>query len=147
MQAHQSQVRPYAKEVADTITTMGKFTLGASDPTKAVDIELPIGDDFKPKMAQYLENYYMDGLTPVTPENTRLAMEYGRAEYIRENLPAMLEKVYDILDSKITERMVAKYENRSGGKPLSENPVVGVNEAAETAQWMANKVNRVPVNN
>lgn len=143
LQAHQAQVRPYAKDVADTITTMGKFTLGASDPAKAVEIELPVAEDFKPKMAQYLENYYMDGLTPVTPENTRLAMDYGRAEYIRENLPAMLEKVYEILDNKITERMVAKYENRSGVKSPADNPIIPANEAAETANWMANRVNRV----
>lgn len=142
---HQATLKPYVKEVVGSIPNMGSFTLTGKLPGEELPVELKLSDDFKPKMEQYLENYFMDGMTKVTPENTREALNYARAEYIRENLPAILQQVKDETESKVTERLVAKYENRSGLKPNEENPITSEGSPNETALYMQNKVNRVGV--
>ncbi|HEY4196878.1 MAG TPA: hypothetical protein VGM63_15150 [Mucilaginibacter sp.] len=140
--AHQATVKPYVADVIKSIPNMGVFTL-AGEGDSAVSMELEMDDNARTKLAGYVENYFMDGLTPVTPENTREALHYARAEYVRENLPEILKAAYDRAESIVTERLTNKYENRSGLKPQQDNPVLGgPNADAETATWMANRVNK-----
>lgn len=143
LQNHIAQVKPYVKEVAASINSLGSFTLKGKTDADAINLDLKLPETFRPKLEEHLQNYFADGLTPVTPENTREAINYAHAEYIRENLPAILQSVKDDLENTITERIVNKYENRSGLKNPGDNPVIQTNADAEAATWFQNKVNRV----
>lgn len=143
LQNHIAQVKPYVKEVAASINSLGSFALKGKTEADNITLDLKLPETFRPKLEEHLQNYFADGLTPVTPENTRDAINYAHAEYIRENLPAILQSVKDDLENTITERLVNKYENRSGLKNPGDNPIIQTNADAETATWMQNKVNRV----
>lgn len=142
--AHQAKVKPYVSEVMKAVPNLGAFDLSAGkDPGDVVKYEIPIDDNIRQELGQYVENYYIDGLTEVTPENTRLAMNYARAEYFRTHAAEVLQSAFMHGVSVTTEKLVNKYENRSGLKQPGEKPLVGgENAAAETAQFMSNVANR-----
>lgn len=141
--AHQAQIKPYVKDVVTTIPNLGVFNLSGKDGAEAVNFELPFDESTRAQIQTGVENFFMDGLVPVTPENTRLALQYARAEYFREHAGEMLAAAYAKGVNLTTEALTNKYENRSGLRPQQDSPIVQGNAAAETAAWMANKVNRV----
>jgi len=144
LMAHQGKVKPYVKDVMASIPNLGTFALKGKDDAPGIDYELPIDDTIKGKLGQYVENYFIDGLTPVTPENTLLALNYARAEYFRENQHEILQQTWDKAVSMTEERMISKYENRSGLKPQQDNPIQqSQSDDAKTAKFFADKVNRV----
>lgn len=144
LQVHQSKVVPYVKEVMASVPNLGVYYLsGKEGDTDAVTIEIPLDDATRAQLGQYVQNYLMDGLTDVTPETTREAMHYARAEYFRTNADRLFRDMYARGVSDTTEKLVNKYENRSGLREQGENPIIPNGSGDETATWMANRVNRV----
>lgn len=146
--AHQNKVKPYVKDVMTSIPNLGTFNLAYGKEGEAnhiaVAYEVPIDEAIRTKLGQYVENYFIDALTPVTPENTLLALNYARAEYFREHSGELLQNAFEKGVSLTTEKLVNKYENRSGLKPDTDNPILpGKSDAAATAKFFSDKVNRV----
>lgn len=135
---HQANVKPYVADVVKAIPHMGEYVLSPKTETSdEVKFTVPIDDAVRAQISQHLENYFMDGQTEVTPATTREALEYSRAEYFKNNA----EKIFQAIDAaavaRTEERMIAKYENRSGLKPQGDNPVQGdANDATKTATFM-----------
>lgn len=142
--AHQAQVKPYVKDVVAAIPNLGEFVVaGKAGDADAVKYTIPVDAAIQAQLGQYVENYYMDGLTPVTPENTRLALNYARAEYFRENAEKELRTAYEKGFGAATEKLTNQYENRSGIKPPVDNPIVqGQSQEAATANFMTRVANR-----
>lgn len=140
--AHQAVVKPYVADVIKSISNMGVFNLSGKEGDEAVNFELGIDDATRAKLGGYVENFFMDGLTPVTPESTREALHYARAEFVRENLGDILKSAFEKGDSIATKRMTDKYENRTGLQTPGDNTVLQTSESAETAAWMQKKVNK-----
>lgn len=142
--AHQGKVTPYVKDVMASIPNLGTFELKGKDGVGDISYEIPKDEVSDREFSESLRAYYMDGLTPVTPETTLLALGYARAEYFRVHQPEILQAVYDKAVSLTEERMINKYENRSGLKPQKDNPIQpGQSDAAATAKFFSDKVNRV----
>lgn len=144
IQAHESAVKPYVRDVMSALPHLGVFSLApAKDGAKEVSYTMPIDDNIKAELGNYVQNYFMDGLVPVTPETTMEAMAYARAEYFRTNAEKVFQDVFHQGYSKATEVLTNKYENRSGLKPQKDNPVLqGTNDAAATANFAAKVANR-----
>jgi len=145
VQQHSAQIKPYVKDLVTGLPHLGNFSLIDADAAKGIDglsYEVPINDAAKQEIGQYVENYFMDGLTPVTHENTYTALAYARAEYFRLHAGDIFKSVADFLIPKIQEDVESRYENRSGLKPTPENPNPGQNPGAATAEMMNNIANR-----
>lgn len=135
--AHQAVVKPYVQEVVQSIPHLGLFNLSGKDGAETVPYEMPLDDDGRKFLGQMVENYFMDGLTPVTEESTREALNYARAEYWRTNAERVMQSVFDRAVSLTTEKLVNKYENRSGLQNPQENPIVqGGNDAVKLGQFV-----------
>lgn len=145
IQEFQGKLKPYVKEVMQSIPNLGSFYLsGKEGEADAVQYEIPIDDALRGQLGQYVENYFMDGLTEVNPENTRLAIHYARAEYIREHLAEIVKNAFDHGISVATEKLTNKYENRSGLKPPGDNPLINSGDQVDsTLDYMTKRVNRV----
>lgn len=138
--AHQAVVKPYVTEVVNSIPHLGLFNLSGKEGAEAVAYEMPLETETKAFLGQMVENYFMDGLTPVTEESTREALNFARAEYFRVNAEKILQMAFERGVSLTTEKLVAKYENRSGLKQQGDNPIIeGGNEAQTMGQFM-NKI-------
>lgn len=144
LSAHQSQVKPYARDIVAAIPHMGDFTMVAGkDGQDAVKYQIPMTDASRATLTQYVENYFMDGTTPINEQTTREALSYAWAEHFRTNAQQILSDVYTDAVTKTTERLVAKYENRSGVDGGQDRPFVGAgNDAKSMAQFMSGVANR-----
>lgn len=142
--AHQSQVKPYARDVVAAIPHMGDFTMVAGkDGQEAVKYQIPMDDTTRTTLAQHVENYFLDGTTPINEQTTREALSYAWAEHFRVNAQKILSDVYNDAVTKTTEKLVAKYENRSGVDGGQDRPLVGAgNDAKSMAQFMTGVANR-----
>lgn len=142
---HTAQVKPYVKTLVTDLPHLGSFTLVEKDDAKgieAVGYEIPITEAYRAQLNQHIENYFMDGLTPITRENTITAMAYARAELFREHAGEIFKEFYDNTVRQVEQRIINKYENRSGLKPPVDNPNPGANPAAEMAGFMQNVATR-----
>lgn len=149
-QAHAANVRPYVKDVVASLPNMGEFTLVPAKEAKdnqpaveAVKMTIPIDDAARGQFQQHLENYFLDGTTPITDQNVREALHYARAEYLRTNAETLFAKVYSDAVAKTTEALVNKYENRSSGDLADQNRTNGgENGAQKMGNFMSGVANR-----
>lgn len=145
IQEHTAQVKPYVKALVTDLPHLGTYTLVEKDDAKgieAVGYEIPITDSYRSELNQHIENFFMDGLTPMTRENTITAMAYARAELFREHAGEIFKEFYDSTVRQVEQRIINKYENRSGLKPPVDNPNPGANPAADMAGFMQNVATR-----
>lgn len=142
---HTAQVKPYVKSLVTDLPHLGTFTLVEKDDAKGIDgidYQVPITDAYRGELNQHIENFFLDGLTPITRENTITAMAYARAELFREHAGEIFKEFYDTMVPQVEQRIINKYENRSGLKPPVDNPKPGANPAAEMAGFMQNVATR-----
>jgi len=139
IQQHTAQVKPYVKSLVTDLPHLGQFTLIEKDDAKGIDgvaYEVPMTEAYRTELNQYVENFFMDGLTPITKENTITALAYARAELFRNHAGEIFKEFYDTMVPQVEQRIINKYENRSGLKPAVDNPNPGANPASEMAGFM-----------
>lgn len=139
LQEHSAKVKPYVKSLVTDLPHLGSFTLVEKDEAKGIDgisYEVPINDAYKNELNRYVENFFLDGITPITRENTITALAYARAELFRNHAGEIFKEFYDTMVPLVEQRIGNKFENRSGLKPPADNPNPGGNPAAEMAGFM-----------
>lgn len=145
LQEHSQQVKPYVNNLVKDLPHLGAFTLVDKDEAKGIDgiaYEVPITEAYKTELNGYVENFFLDGLTPITRENTITALAYARAELFRNHAGEIFKEFYDTIVPKVEERIGNKYENRSGLRPPVDNPNPGANPASEMAGFVNQIANR-----
>lgn len=145
LKEHADKVKPYVRSLVTDLPHLGAFTLVEKDEAKGIDgiaYEVPITDAYKNELNGYVENFFLDGITPITRENTITALAYARAELFRNHAGEIFKEFYDTIVPRVEERITGKFENRSGLRPPLDNPNPGANPAAEMAGFMTQVATR-----
>lgn len=141
---HEQQIKPYVKDLVTGLPNLGTYAVTtAKDGVDAISFEIPINDSAKAEIGKAVENFFMDGLTPVTKENTIMALSFARADYFQQHAGEIFASIGDKVESLVTERLSQKYERRTPLLPGQDNPINGgTSDAKAQADWMEKKVNK-----
>lgn len=129
VQTHTTAVKAAIPQLVGQFVGIGAKTLTTKVGDDVIEASLDINysDDFKAKIPAILEDYFMDGLTPITPENIEKAKQTIRAHYVLGHEDEIMGKWALEFGKKVKEHVDAIYENRSGIKPPEDNPDKPVN--------------------
>lgn len=119
---HESFVKGEVPKIASQITGMGEvsFKMKEGEPVK---MKFDYPDDFKALIAPKLQEYFMDGNTPINTQTVAEAYKTINAAYLDENFPSVSQRIFDTAYAKAWEDATNKYENRSG---LPQSPELQV---------------------
>jgi len=139
--AHIQVVKQTAPKIAETIQGLGEINLNGKEGEEAVKLNFDYNADFKALLPQKLESFFLDGQMEVTDENIALATGYIKADYLEKNFENIAQSIFKHADALATERVVNKYENRTGLPP--ETLPTNVNSTdKEYADFLNNMVKR-----
>lgn len=110
-----NQLKPIVTNIANEYNGLGTVNLNGKEGAEAVLFNVNVDPDFKAAAAERLQEYFVDGMTPVNAETVEDAKKYLNAHYLVENFqtkiaPALYNEGY----SRAMEEAVKKYENHSG---------------------------------
>lgn len=121
---HKNQVKQLTPKIAETIVGLGEKNLNGKEGDEAVKLNFDFNAEYKNSLNEKVESFFLDSQMEMTEENVDLAKKYIRADYLERNFDQIAQSIYKHAESITTERMVAKYENRTGLPPESTNVVV-----------------------
>lgn len=145
VQEHTKAITPLVNNLVNGLPHLGEFDILVEDAEKGTPgykYTIPITDEIKTEMNGYVKNFLMDGLMEPTQENYITALSYARAETFRTHASEIFKAFGAEVIAQTEQRMIDKYENRSGLRMQQDNPRPGGNPAAETAGFMADVANR-----
>lgn len=119
---HESFVKGEVPKIANQITGMGELSFKMKDG-EPIKMKFDYPDEFKSQIAPKLQEYFMDGNTPINTQTVAEAYKTINAAYLDENFPALSQRIFDTAYNKAWEDATNKYENRSG---LPQSPELQV---------------------
>lgn len=137
---HKLIVKQEAPKIASTINGLGNINLNGKEGDDAVTLDMPFAEDYKAKVQAMAENYFMDNNEPITQDGINNFQLYAKASYLAENFDRIAKSIYTHAESIVTERVVNKYENRSGLAPQVE-PQVEVNKQEQYQSFLERVAN------
>lgn len=126
-QQHETFVKSQVPKIAEKIQGMGEIAFKDDKGNELAKLKFDYPADYKSQIAPKLEQYFMDGQTPINNETVQEAYRTVNAAYLDEHFPALAQRVWDSAYAKGIEMATNKYENRSG-LPKGEEPVVNKDE-------------------
>ena len=135
---HNARLEPYLNDFVSALPHMGSIPVReAKDGQDGLSFDLPISDEARAEIKGYMQGYFLDGLTPITRENTIAAAQYAKAEYYRTHESEIFKAYTDFLIPKLTEEITARFERQTGIKMPNDNPAAGTQNASakEMAQF------------
>lgn len=121
-QQHENYVKGEVPKIAGAINGMGELAFSIKDK-EPVKMKFDYPEDFKSQIAPKLQEYFMDGQTPINNETVQQAFKVINATYLDENFPTLSQRIFDTAYAKAWEDATNKYENRSG---LPKSPEIQV---------------------
>lgn len=121
---HKTQVKQLAPKIAEKILGIGERNLNGKEGDEAVKLNFDYSPEFKAELPTKISSFFMDAQMEVNEENIALVEKYIRADYLEKNFDHLAQSIFKHAEALTTERMVNKYENRSGLPPESTNVVV-----------------------
>lgn len=137
-QSRRTQIKQNAPTIASQFTGLGELNLNGKEGEEALKLKFDYSEDFKSQLPQRIESFFTDGLMELTPENIKHAEHYAKADYLVKNIDSIVQDVFKHAVSITEERMVNKYENRSGLPP--ETPALTPENQAMQMGDFLNKV-------
>lgn len=122
--AHESAVKSVVPKIVEGLTGLGEKLLTGKEGEDAVKLKFDYSDEYKSGLNDRVENFFIESGLPVTEENIQLAQKYVQADYLVDNIDSILQAACKHQEAITTEKIVNKYENRSG---LTTDPVNEVN--------------------
>ena len=131
---HNARLEPYLNDFVSALPHMGSIPVReAKDGQDGLSFDLPISDDARSEIKGYMQGYFLDGLTPITRENTIAAAQYAKAEYYRTHEQEIFKAYTDFLIPKLTEEITARFERQTGIKMPKDNPAAGAQNTGAKA--------------
>jgi len=123
-EAHKQTVKQQIPKIAEALTGLGEINLNGKEGDEAVNLKFDFKDDFKAGLPKALESFFLDGQMEVNEDNIKLAQGYIAADYLQKNFGQISQAIFKHAEAITTEKMVNKYENRTGLPVETPNPVV-----------------------
>lgn len=139
--AHTQAVKQTAPKIAETIQGLGEINLNGKEGDEAVKLNFDYNAEFKANLPKSLESFFLDGQMEVNDENIALATKYIKADYLEKNFDNIAQSIFKHADALATERVVNKYENRTGLPPETLPTNVNASDK-EYADFLQNMVKR-----
>lgn len=133
---HEQQVKQTVPQIAQNIVGMGEIDLKPSKDGDAIKMKFDYPTDFKANIPLMLNDYFMDGLTPITNESVQEAYRHINASYLDQYFPVLAQKILEQGIALATEAVVNKYENKSGLPQSPEIQVHGNNDQQTIGDFM-----------
>lgn len=111
---HKQVVKQAIPKIAETISGLGEKNLNGKEGEEAVKLNFEYNADYKAELPQKLEAFFIDSQMPLNDENIALAQKYIRADYLEKNFDTISQQIFKHAEAITTEKVVNKYENRSG---------------------------------
>jgi len=121
---HKQTVKQQIPKIAETLTGLGEINLNGKEGDEAVNLKFDFKDDFKAGLPKALESFFLDGHMEINEDNIKLAQGYIAADYLQKNFSQISQAIFKHAEAITTEKMVNKYENRTGLPVETPNPVV-----------------------
>lgn len=128
---HENYVKQIVPSIAGQINGMGELSFKDDKGTEQGKLKFDYPPEFKARIPGILEEYFMDGQTPINNDTVQQAFKTANAAYLDENFPVLSKRIWDSAYAKGAEDMVNKYENKSGLPQSPEVQVIPNNSAAE----------------
>jgi len=121
---HKKSVKQIIPTISEKISGLGEKNLNGKEGDQAVKLNFDYNAEFKSQLPVKLESFFLDGRMEVNDENVALAEKYIRADYLEKNFDTIAQSIFKHAEALTEERMVNKYENRTGLPPESTNVIV-----------------------
>lgn len=121
---HKTTVKQQVPKIAETIMGLGEKVLNGKEGDEAVKLNFDYNAEYKAEIPAKVESFFLDAQMEVTPENIALVERYIKADYLERNFDQIAQSIFKHAEAITTEKMVNKYENRTGLPPESTNVVV-----------------------
>lgn len=123
-ETHKQTVKQVIPKIVESITGLGEKNLNGKEGEEAVKLKFDYNAYYKAQLPTKLESFFIDGQMEINEDNVALAQKYIRADYLEKNFDQISQSIFKHAEALTTERMVNKYENRSGLPAESTNVVV-----------------------
>ena len=134
-EAHKKAVVAALPKIAESIKGLGERNLNGKEGDEAVKLNFDYNAEFKAELPQKLASFFLDGKMEVSEENIEFAQKYLRADYLEKNFDQLSQSIFKHAEALTTERMVNKYENRTG-LPVESTNVVTDNTQKEKNDFL-----------
>lgn len=112
---YQETLKPIVSQIAQSYTGLGTFNLNGKEGAEAINFNIEVDAEYKAQVGAKLEDYFLDGTTPVNEKSVAEAKEYIDAVYLSQNFKTKIApSIYNEGYSRGIQEMVNKYENKSG---------------------------------
>lgn len=120
----EKNVKASVPAIVSKITGLGELNLNGKEGDEAIKLNFDLPDDFKALIPAKVESIFLTSKLEINDENIAFANKLIQAEYLQDNFETIAQSISKHVEALITEKMVNKYENRSGLPPESTNPIV-----------------------
>jgi hypothetical protein len=110
-------IKGQAPAIAEKFTGLGERVLNGKEGDEAIKLNFDYAPEYKAELPARIENFFKDANLEVNEDNIAQAERYVRADYLEKNIDTIMQDVFKHAVSLTEERMVQKYENRSGLPP------------------------------
>lgn len=124
VEEHKTQVKQQVPKIAEGIIGLGEKNLNGKEGDESVKLNFDYSPEYKAEIPAKVESFFLDAQMEVTPENIALVERYVKADYLERNFDQIAQSIFKHAEAITTEKMVNKYENRTGLPPESTNVVV-----------------------
>lgn len=107
-------IKGQAPIIAEKFTGLGERILNGKEGDEAVKLKFDFSPEYKSELPSRLENFFVEANLELNEDNIAQAEKYVRADYLEKNIDTIIQDVFKHAVSLTEERMVQKYENRSG---------------------------------
>lgn len=131
-QQHQAYVKQTVPSIASQINGMGEIAFKDDKGVEQGKLKFDYPAEFKARIPAILEEYFMDGQTPINNDTIQQAFKTANAAYLDENFPVLSQRIWESAYAKGLQDATNKYENLSG---LPSSPEVRTAESTD-AEYM-----------
>lgn len=128
-----NQVAPIKEKVKEQFQTLGEVNLngklekdGVTPAKDAILFDLPIPAEFKAKVPEIIENFFVEQGIPVTQENMKTALGVVNYELFNQYGVQIIQAACNQTASVTEKRIRAEYESK-GGLPNGKTPAKPIN--------------------
>jgi len=121
---HKKQIQQVIPKISEKITGLGEKNLNGKDGDEAVKLNFDYNAEYKAELNDKVASFFLDGQMEVNDENVALVEKYIKADYLAKNFDNIAQSIFKHAEAITTEKMVNKYENRTGLPPESTNVIV-----------------------
>lgn len=122
--AFENTVKASVPSIVAKISGIGEINLNGKEGDEAVKLNFDLSDEFKAALPEKVEQFFMASKMEVNDENVALANRLLQAEHLYATKEAFAQQIFKHAEAITTEKIVNKYENRTGLPSESDKAIV-----------------------